>query len=506
MLKVSGASAPSKSVSDDIELPDVDAVNAEISEAMREEREEARGNRRPGAMQWVKLLKQAEKDHPGNIFRQFAHCVRNGKMPAGTGRKREVGHATARKFATDVTRALNDLRRERINLEKLSALKRKHVIRLVQRYIRLGKSPSTINGRVTALRKLLAFLGRPREIPTGAAWKRVLRENGIDPQLLMRSQIRVIPKAVSARGLRPADVIAMIDARHFIVRLWLMLQWHFGLRPKECVELDPEESDRGDYLLVLHGSKNGRKRSVEFSKNPERRAAQRALLDEAKRVGKELKHHQDKLRDRHRDARQALNHFYYVTRKSGITEHDLEVVPYSFRHEFANAEFEEVADLPPPVLRRASHAEYLARAEKVHAAKKHVVKQLGHSAEDKSNPYNGSVPELGRQEKRQFAVLKLVTGNEALGTAVQRAGIVEVWLVGKAATGDKLAAGEPIGLAFRMPEVFSPIAMQDLAVAVQAMGRPVVLSVCADRPDPSLEVIFDHQRRPAAPANSEMGQ
>ena len=154
-------------------------------------------------------------------------------------------------------------------------------MRLVQRYIRLGKSPSTINGRVTALRKLLSLLGRPREIPTGGGWKRLLRENGIDPQVLRRSQIRVVPKAVSARGLQPADVIAMVEAKHFLVRLWLMLQWHFGLRPKECVELDPEESDRGDYLLVLHGTKNKRKRSVDFSKNPERRAAQRSSVERA---------------------------------------------------------------------------------------------------------------------------------------------------------------------------------------------------------------------------------
>jgi integrase len=501
MAKVSGAAAPTIPGSDDIELPDVNAVNEEISRCMREEREEARANRRPGANLWVSLLKDAERKHPDDIFRQFVYCVRNGKLPAETGRKRESGEATRRKFGTDVTRALNDLRRERINLETLSALKRKHVVRLVQRYIRLDKSPSTINGRVTALRKLLSLVGRPREIPTGGAWKRLLRENGIDPQLLRRSQIRVIPKAVSARGLRPAEVIAMVDAKHFIVRLWLMLQWHFGLRPKECVELDPEESDRGDYLLVLHGTKNKRKRPVEFSKNPERRAAQRALLDEAKRLAKELNHHQGKLRDRHRNTVQALNHFYYITRKSGITEKELEIVPYSFRHEFANVEFEEVAGLPPPVLRKASHAEYVACAEKVNAAKKHVVNQLGHSALDKSNPYNGSEHELGRREKRQFAVLNLVSGNETLGTAVQRAGIQEVWLVGKAATGEKLAPGEPIGLAFRMPHVFSPMAMQELALAVQAMGRPVALSVCTERPDPALEVVFEHQRRPERTAN-----
>lgn len=502
MPKASGAVAPPRFEPDDIELPDANAANAAISEYMREEREQARGNRRPGAMQWVALIKAAEKDHPDNLFKQFAHCIRNGKVPAGTGRKREVGDSTERKFATDLLRAFNDLRGERMNIRNLSELKRKHVIRLIQRYIQRGKSPSTINGRITALRKLLTFAGRPREIPTGAAWKRVLRENGIDPALLRRSQIRVVPRAVSAHGLRPEDVIARVDEARFLVRLWLRLMWHFGLRPKECAELDPIESDRGDHLLVLHGAKANRKRTVHFSKDPERRAAQRVLLDEAKALVPVLGHPQWKLRDRHRNTLQALNHFYYVTRRSGITEKELEVVPYSFRHEFANAEYEEVATLPPPVLRKVPSAEYAARAEAVTAAKQHVVRQLGHSAEHKSNSYNGSVHELGRQERRQYAVMNMVSANAALGRAVEYAGIQEVWLIGRAAAGGKLGADEPIELAMRTPRALVPTAMLDLAQALKTLPRAVALTWCSERPDPGLEVIFPHQREPAAAART----
>lgn len=507
MSKESGAVASSEASSDEIVLPNVKAVNAQISEEMREAREQARGKRRPGAMAWVALAKQAKLKHPGNIFKQFAHCARNGKMPAGTGRKREVGDATERKFGTDVMRALNDLRKERINLPDLTSLKDKHVVRLVQRYVRLGKSASTINGRVTALRKLLTFLGRPMEIPTGDAWRRMLKENGVDPLILKRSQVRVVPKAVSAHGLRPQDVIARLDPKRVVPRIYLRLGWKFGLRPRECAELDPEESDRGHYLLVLHGTKNGRKRSVEFSKNPERAAEQRALLEEAKQLAKELNHHQDRLRDRHRNTQQALNHFYYCTSKAGITEAELEIVPYAFRHEFANEEYEEEAGLPAPVLRKASYAEYQARPEAVEAAKKRVVNQLGHSALAKSNPYNGSVHELGRQEKRQYAVLNLFARNKSLANAVQRAGISEVWVVGKAATGDRLDAGEAIGLALRMPRSFSPLAMQELGDAVQQFGRPVELSMCTDRPEPGLEVVFPFQRVPAGGgAASDLGQ
>jgi len=47
-----------------------------------------------------------------------------------------------------------------------------------------------------------------------------------------------------------------------------------------------------------------------------------------------------------------------------------------------------------------------------------------------------------------------------------------------------------------MPDTFSPAAMQDLASAVEQMSRPVLISMCSTRPDPGLEVVFPHQRRP----------
>jgi integrase len=473
------------------------AANDEISREMREAREKERSSRQRGAGQWTALLKTAEKDRKGDIFRQFAFCMRNGQVPAGIGRKRNVGDATQRKFATDSQRSLNDLRKEGIRIQNLSELRCGHVITLIKRYLRVGKAPSTINGRVGALRKLCVLLGRPGEVPTGAAWKRLLRANGIDPRSLERSQIRVVPKSVSSKGLKPEDVIARVDPKHAVERLWLLLMWLFGLRPRECAELDPLESDRSDHLLVLHGAKANRKRAITFSNDPVKREAQRRALDEARRMALEvLKHPQWKLRDREHNTEQALNHFYYVTRKSGLTKADLGIIPYCFRHEFANAEFEEVAGVPPPVLRKTDVREYKVRAEAVAAAKKHVTNQLGHSDVDKGNSYNGSVHEEERRLKRQYAVLNMVSANKPLALAVERARVQELWLVGKAATGDKLGEGEPIRIVLHMPDTFSPAAMQDLASAVEQMSRPVLISMCSTRPDRGLEVVFPHQRRP----------
>lgn len=482
---------------DDIVLPNRKEVNTLISEEARRDRERARGARQRGSRQWVTLAEDAERKRPNDVFRQFAYCVRVGKIPAGTGRARNVGSATQTKFGTDCKLALNELRSERANVRNLSELNGGKVVLLVKRWLRQGKSPSTINGRVAALRKLLVLLGKPGAVPTGAAWKRLLRANGIEPEALKRPQIRVKPKSVSAQGLRPEEVIDRIDPRHLHERLWLRLQWHFGLRPRECSMLDPHESDRGDHLLVLRGAKGNRQRMVKLSVNPERRAAQRELLEDAKVLA--LGHPQWRLHSRERNTEQALNHFYHVVRKSGLTEAELGVMPYSFRHEFANTEYEEISGLPAPVLRKVHPSEYAVRADLVQAAECHVVRQLGHSAQDKSNSYNGSVHEEGRRLKRQHALLAIVGTNEPLAKAVERAGIQEAWLVGKAATGDKLDSGEPIELALRVSKGLSTIAMLELGSALQTLPHSVALTWCSERPEPGLEVLFSHQRSPRLP-------
>jgi hypothetical protein len=332
------------------------------------------------------------------------------------------------------------------------------------------------------------FQAAPVGTASGAAWKRLLRENGIEPNKLRRSQVRIEPKSVTAQGLRPEAVIEKVHASHRHPRLWLRLQWHFGLRPRECAMMDPHESDRGDHLLVLHGAKANRKRAVKFSANSERRAAQRAVLDEAKILA--FEHPQWRLHSRGLNTQQALGHFYYVMRKYGITQAELGVIPYSFRHEFAHAEFEEVAGLPAPVLRKVDPNEYAAKAIAVATAGQHLVNQLGHSAKGKFVNYGGSVHEEFRRLDRQRAILDLVAANEALAQATERAGIQEVWLAGKAATGDRFDDGEPIELAVTASKGLNTDSVLEILRAVQALSRPATLAWCAARPEPGLEVVF----------------
>lgn len=487
-------SSPAKvpNPADDIVLLDAKAVNAEISNGFRRVREHARSTRRPGARQWINVAKDAEYRKKDDILWQFNYCLRTAKLPAGTGIARDVGHGTRTKFGNDCRLVMNQLREENATIRKLSALKVHHLVKLVKRWLQEGRSPSTINGRVTAVRKLTILLGRPGEIPTGAAWKRLLRANDIDPARLERSQIRVIPRSVSSKGLHPRDLIERVKQKCPLQAVWLRLCWVFGMRPKECAELHPMESDKGTSLDLLHGCKADRPRSVSFSNAPERAAEQRSALDEAKRWAR--KHPQWRLRQPGHSVGQALNRFYYIMRIHGITAEELGVTPYSFRHEFAHEEYKEKSGLDAPVLRKVHASVYEANAEAVASAQRHVVQQMGHSAVHKFNSYGGSVHEEARRLKRQCAVLGIVSGSEQLATAMERASIQEAWLIGKAATGDKLKEGEPILLALRMPTGLSPDAMGALATALQALPRRVDLTWRSDRPDPALEVVFSHQR------------
>lgn len=477
---------------DDIVLPDRRAINKQISEDMRRDREQARGSRRPGARQWINLAADAAERKPDNIFGQFNYCLRNGQLPAGTGVKRSVGDSTRSKFGTDCRLAFNQLREGNATIRNLRELKVKHALILIKRWCKEGKSPTTINGRVTALRKLTILLGRPLEIPTGAAWKRLLRANDIDPQALERSQICVKPRSVSSKGLDPQELVDRVRVKNPLEAQWLQLSWAFGLRPKECCELNPLESDKGNSLEVRHGAKAERRRPVFFSTKQERAAMQRSTLDDAKRLAR--KNHQFKMRDGGRDVKQALNHFYYVMRKNGITGAQLDVTPYSFRHEFAHQDFEEHAGLPAPVLRQVDPSEYFAHAEEVDEAEQYVSGQMGHSDKGKYRSYGGSRHEEARRLKRQSAVLDLVGANEVFSTAIERAGIPEVWVVGKAAAGNKLRPGDAIDLALRAPKTLNASSLTAIAAALVALPRQVNVSWCDARPPDGLEVIFARTR------------
>lgn len=207
---------------------------------------------------------------------------------------------------------------------------------------------------------------------------------------------------------------------------------------------------------------------------------QRSALDDAKRLAR--KNHQFKMRDGGRDVKQALNHFYYVMRKHGITGAQLDVIPYSFRHEFAHEEYEEHAGLPAPVLRQVHPSEYFAHAEEVDEAQQYVSGQMGYSDKGKFKSYGGSPHEELRRLRRQRAVLEVVGANEVFAASIERAGIQEVWVVGKAASGEKLRPGDAIDLALRTPKTLNASALSDIAAALGALPRQVNVSWCDARP------------------------
>lgn len=175
-----------------------------------------------------------------------------------------------------------------------------------------------------------------------------------------------------------ADTARIADA--------LMLQRLFGLRSKESLLLRPHLADKGQVLIVTHGTKGGRTRYVPID-TPE----QRALIDHLKATlpsGCSLV-------PRDKTYAQYRNQYYYTLRKHGI-HREAGITPHGLRHAHLNALYQTVTGHPTPVeggtLRQTDRAlDSLGR--------QWVAERAGHNRESISTAYIGGKGGIASDEQ-----------------------------------------------------------------------------------------------------------
>src|SRR5438552_12492236 len=126
-----------------------------------------------------------------------------------------------------------------------------------------------------------------------------------------RSTINRVDKSWSSQGVNITAKLVEVRAKDVRVALQLQLQWAFGLRAREAMQLRPHVADKGHYLLVNLGTKGGRDRVV-----PIETKEQRALLEYAKTLASS-KH--GSTSDPSKTLMQWKNYYYAVVRACGIT-------------------------------------------------------------------------------------------------------------------------------------------------------------------------------------------
>lgn len=415
------------------------------TQRQRNDRKKARQDAGTG----LAVAREAMRKFPHDPKRQMAHFLARVDLNAWTGRRREVSEKTRHEMGDSLLRAIREVRECRMPVRNLTDLGQPHALALLQRWKQAGQSASTIQTKLSFLRKFLTLIGKPQAIPRGGELYKLLEQKGVDTEGLTRSKVLVESKTWESLGIDPGELIRKVAEQDLLVAIQLELQWAFGLRVMETLQIEPSVSDEGSKLVVLRGAKGGRPRTVDFDTDPAAAEWQRDVLERAKKIAQ--RHPKRRLALPGLTLEQSRNRFYYVVRQFGITQKELGVTSHGLRHQFAARRFEALAGLPTMASGQAPMAEYRSKAQEVEQAQLDVSQQLGHWRKDVTSSYLGSVGMLGREsQKRMRSWLELVEGNPLVVQALSQAGVKEAWIGGRAAMGLPLAPSEKLTLVVRM--------------------------------------------------------
>lgn len=260
------------------------------------------------------------------------------KSPGNTTRVggMRISYDTQRKRRSVLFSVVDDLRALGMCPKTLRNLGRRHVERLVREWVAQGLSDSTVHNKISILRMLFLWLGKPGAIPPRT--EDFMTQMGLP--YAPRSIAATRDKSWEGNDVDVAAVLAQIRAMDPRVALQMALQHAFGLRVRESFELQPWIADLGHALDVTRGTKGGKARVLPID-TPE----QRRVLDAAKAVTGTT---ESMIPGRYRLA-SWHNHYNYVLRCCGVTRAARGVTSHGLRHECLQQIYADVTGQPAPV-------------------------------------------------------------------------------------------------------------------------------------------------------------
>ncbi len=462
--------------------------NSDVNRAFKELR---------GAGAGMQVLQRVQRKHPNNPKKQLASFLREFVIKSGTGRLRSVAEATLTKYGDTLFRAIDELKAERAKIQNLSELRKVHAERLISRWVKDGQSAGTIQNKVAILRRFYAFIGKGKAIPKGEEFKAWLLEKGIQlPDA--RTIVARESKTWEDNKIDFFEVLEKVRQECEVTAIQLEMQLAFGLRMLESIQLIPSQSDRGQVLSVLRGTKGGMPREVRFDDDEEIARWQRDVLERSKLIAANSR--KGTLSIPGKTLAQSKAYFYYRIRKHGICRDGLGVTAHGLRHQFAARRYRQVTGFDTPVSGNAPTA-VDADVKAVDMQAGHAVSiQLGHFRHSVTKSYVGSLPMAQRQRSiRAKAYVEQLEGNAAFVKTLRGAGVTRAWLGGAMASGALVSAHLPLRLivANDTGQPFTVEVRSRLrAELAAACGRSVDMSEHFDQvdPDDAVELYLDARK------------
>ena len=231
--------------------------------------------------------------------------------------------------------------------------------RWCKKWKRQGRSIGTMKNRTAHIRWWAKRIDRPGVVPSNG-------ELGIANREYVTNQDR--------SAVLDPEKLARVKDLH--VAMALRLEATFGLRREEAIKFTPARDDRGG-CIRLKGSttKGGRPREV-----PVRHAAQRGLLDEARRlVGSGA------LIPPQRTYKQQLKVYESQTRDAGLYR------MHGLRHAYALERYEEITGWKAPAAGGPRRRTLTGARRRIDtAARRSIAEELGHSRLGVAGVYLGA--------------------------------------------------------------------------------------------------------------------
>ena len=179
-------------------------------------------------------------------------------------------YATRQQRRDVLHKGFRELRNMGYKFKTVLAFRGKHMQKLVAKWEQDGLAPSTIQNRISIFRTFANWIGKHGMVRDAEYYVS-------NPDVVKRTYVVTTPKTWSHRGVDIENKINTVRQTNQRIADSLALQHAFGLRAKESMLLRPHLADKGNVLVVTHGTKGGRDRFV-----PIETKAQRILLDNIK--------------------------------------------------------------------------------------------------------------------------------------------------------------------------------------------------------------------------------
>ncbi len=444
----------------------------EVNKRLRRERtitKSHRGQRDVGKLKHV--LQFVCKEYKGDFKRQAAQFLHKSSIPSGKGRRRIIGDKRQTEVGGFLLRLYDNLKEAGAPCQNLDEVGPRHVVPLARLFEKRGYSEGYIDDQFSIMRRFLALVGKPAAVPTGTMLTELLSRHGIVAGTIGRKTIAEIPKGWVDMGFDPQAIIDAMRVKFEVFACHLNLMWRFGPRCNECTQLQPRDSDKGDYLVLWRGTKGKKLRMVRFSRDPEKRALQRAALDWAIAVAD--KNPKGELAEPGLTLEQATKRQRYVFTRFKLTKNGLGIVPHGLRHQFGTDLLKELTGMPAPVLGLLPAEVYQSKWLIMHDAYLEVSRQMGHERKSITGAYTGTPTNLGRKQNARMK--ELLRKIEGAFDGLDAAGVSDCWILGRAASGMERLPGEKLQVAVRLAD--QSLSMAQAAPMIEAARQALEAAV-----------------------------